>query len=120
MNLLHHLQLRLLAQLCNDVHASQAAVLSQARRAVEYGATSQQVAVQPSQLREGTIMRVKVYIPDHSAPYTDNVTAQDAAMMARAGGRHSGEARLLLAISATDSLEEEWAPDGWVHVGADD
>lgn len=65
-------------------------------------------------------MRVKIYIPDHSAPYTDNVLAQDAAMMVRAGGRHSEEARLLLEISATDSSEEDWAPDGWRHVGADD
>lgn len=65
-------------------------------------------------------MRVRVYIPDGCAPYTDNVTAQDAVMIARSGGLHATEARLLLDISLTDSLEENWAPDGWRHVGADD
>lgn len=42
-NPLPHLQLRLLAAVCSDVHASQSHVLAHARRALEYGATAEQV-----------------------------------------------------------------------------
>jgi len=41
---LPHLQLRLLKQLCSNLTALQEAVLHQAKRAVEYGATPHQLA----------------------------------------------------------------------------